>query len=150
MSVGQRMLCRIEVMASLIAATFAFGFVSHGAVEEKPATEKQKIEALIKHVEGLKDAVFVRNGSEYSAKNAAKFLRGKWDSNKEKIKTAKDFIEKAASESSTSGKPYLIRFKDGKETKSGVYLTTELKKLERPADEKRDGKEPRLLTDLEG
>lgn len=147
---GLRILCRVEVMATLVATAFAIGAASLGAVEEKPATEKQKIEALIKHVEGLKDAVFVRNGSEYSAKNAAKFLRGKWDSNKAKIKTAKDFIEKAASESSTSGKPYLIRFKDGKETKSGAYLTAELRKIENGPEEKKDKKESRLLTDLEG
>ena len=108
--------------------------------DEKPKTEKQKIEALIKHVEILKDAVFVRNDKEYDAKTAAKFLRGKWDSNKSDIKTAKDFIEKAASVSSTTGKPYLIRRKDGKETKSGEYLRAELKKLEQPPDEKRDKK----------
>jgi hypothetical protein len=98
--------------------------------DEKPLSEKQKIEALIKHVEGLTDAKFVRNDREYDAKTAAKFLRGKWDANEDEIKTAKDFIEKAASVSSTSGKPYLIRFKGGKEIKSGEYLMSELKKLE--------------------
>src|SRR4051812_44481451 len=87
------------------------------AFDDKPDSEKRKIEALIKHVEGLKDATFVRNGTEYDAKTAAKFLRSKWNSHKAEIKTALDFIEKAASISSTSGKPYLIRRKDGKETK---------------------------------
>jgi hypothetical protein len=99
---------------------------------EAPATETQKIESLIKRLEGLKDAKFVRNGSEYDAKTAAKFLRGKWDANKADIKTAKDFIEKAASVSSTTGKPYLIRFKDGTEVPSGEYLQADLKKLEKP------------------
>jgi hypothetical protein len=106
--------------------------------DEKALTETQKIEALIKHIGELKNAKFVRNGTEYDAKTAARFLRGKWDSNKAAIKTALDFIEKAASNSSTSGKPYLIRFKDGKEVKSGDYLRAELKKLERAADEKKD------------
>lgn len=105
--------------------------------QEKLATEKQKIEALIKHVEGIKDAKFVRNDTEYDAKTAAKFLRGKWESNEAEIKTAKDFIEKAASVSSTTGKPYLIRFKDGKEMKSSEYLLAELKKLEKSAEGKR-------------
>jgi hypothetical protein len=99
---------------------------------EKPKTEKQKIEALIKHVEELKDAKFVRNDTEYDAKTAARFLRGKWEANEDEIKTAKDFVEKAASVSSTTGKPYLIRFKEGKEVKSGEYLLDELKKLEKP------------------
>lgn len=115
--------------AVLILILFALASASVSA-QEKPATEQEKIEALIKHIDGLPDAKFIRNGTEYDAKSAAKFLRGKWDSNRKGIKTAKDFIEKAASVSGTTGKPYLIRFKDGKETKSGEYLTAELKKLE--------------------
>ena len=99
------------------------------AAETAPATEKAKIEALISHIQGLKDATFVRNGSEYSAANAAKFIRAKWERNEKDIKTATDFIAKAASTSSTSGKPYLIRFKDGKETPCGEYLTAQLKKM---------------------
>lgn len=87
------------------------------------------IEGLIEHIANLPEAKFVRNGVEYDAKTAAKFLRGKWESNSSDIKTATDFIEKAASVSSTTGKPYLIRFKDGKETKSGEYLLEQLRKL---------------------
>jgi len=34
-----------------------------------------------------------------------------------------------ASTSSTTGRPYLIRFKDGNEIKSGDYLLLELEKL---------------------
>lgn len=98
--------------------------------EDKPTTETAKIEALIKHVEGLPAEKFVRNGSEYDAKSAAKFLRGKWDTNHKSISTARDFIDKVATASGTTGKPYLIRFKDGREVKSGEYLTAELKKLE--------------------
>ncbi len=99
------------------------------AAEIAPATEKAKIETLITHIQELKDATFVRNGSEYSAANAAKFIRAKWERNEKDIKTAADFIAKAASTSGTSGKPYLIRFKDGKETLCGEYLTAQLKKL---------------------
>ena len=109
---------------------------SPAQAQGKPATERQKIEALIKHVEGLKDAKFVRNDQEYDAKTAATFMRRKWEANEAEIKTAKDFIEKAASTSSTSGKPYRIRFKDGKEMKSGDYLLEQLKKLEKSPDEK--------------
>jgi hypothetical protein len=91
---------------------------------------KAKIEALIKHVESLDDASFVRNGSAYSAKNAAKFLRGKWDAKRKEIRSPAEFIEKVATKSSTTGKPYLIRFKDGSEVSCGAYLTGRLKKLE--------------------
>jgi len=97
--------------------------------EEKPMSETEKINALIKHVEGLSDAKFVRNDGEYDAKTAATFLRRKWNAQKDEIKTAEQFIEKVASVSSTSGKPYLIRFKDGTEQKSGDYLKAQLKQL---------------------
>jgi len=43
---------------------------------------------------------------------------------------ARDFIEKVASTSGTSGKPYLIRFNDGREIRSREYLLAELQKLE--------------------
>jgi hypothetical protein len=126
-------------MRSLVAAVAAFAVVVLGTsfltrADEKPGTEKEKIEALIKHVEGLKDAKFVRNDKEYDAKTAATFLRGKWDANEAQIKTARDFIEKAASTSGTSGKPYVIRFKD-KEVKCGEYLLEELKKLEKAGEQ---------------
>jgi tRNA C32,U32 (ribose-2'-O)-methylase TrmJ len=103
---------------------------------DKPLTEKGKIEALIKHLENLKDATFIRNDSNYEAKTAARFLRGKWQAQEKEIKTAMDFIEKVASVSSTSGKPYVIRFKNAREVKCGKYLIDELKKLEKDKPEK--------------
>jgi hypothetical protein len=117
---GWRLVC-LAVVAG-VATEIACG-------AEPSAAETKKIEALIAHVEGLKETKFVRNGIEYDAKTAAAFLRGKWDTNKAKIKTAEDFIEHVATKSSTSGKPYLIRYPDGKEVKSGEYLREQLKKL---------------------
>lgn len=90
--------------------------------------EKAKIEALITHVEGLEGASFIRNGKDYSAANAGKFLRAKWQRDDKEVKTATEFIAKVATVSGTTGKPYVIRFKDGKETPCGEYLTAQLKK----------------------
>ena len=97
-------------------------------VQARATDEKGKIEALISHIENLKDAKFIRNGSSYDSKNAAKFLRGKWEAKAKEIKTAGDFIDKAATVSGTTGKPYLIKFNDGREVKCGEYLKGELKK----------------------
>jgi uncharacterized protein DUF5329 len=94
------------------------------------AAEKQKIEALIRQVGELKEAKFIRNGWTYEPSTAVQFLRGKWDANLSEVKSARDFIDKVATISGTSGKPYLIRFKDGKEIKSGDFLLAELKKIE--------------------
>jgi len=93
-------------------------------------TEKQKIDALIEHVGELKDAKFIRNGSSYEPATAVRFLRGKWNANKAEVKTARDFIDKVATKSGTSGKPYLMRYSDGKEIPSREFLLAELKKIE--------------------
>ena len=95
-----------------------------------PQFGKKKIETLIKQVANLKDAQFVRNGSAYNADSAAVFLHRKWQANESEVKTAQDFIDKVASFSATSGKPYLIRFKDGSESQRRDFLLAQLKKLD--------------------
>jgi Family of unknown function (DUF5329) len=95
-----------------------------------PPVEKEKIESLIKHVAELKDAEFVRNGTAYNAVTAATFLRRKWESHQSDVKTARDFIDKVGSFSGTSGKPYLIRFKDGTEIQSQDFLLRKLNGIE--------------------
>ena len=80
--------------------------------QSTPAPEKQKIEAMIRQVADLKDAQFIRNDSTYGATIAVLFLRGKWRANDGEIKSARDFIDKVASTSGASGKPYLIRFSE--------------------------------------
>jgi hypothetical protein len=105
------------------------GHAGHQAGEQEQ-TEPQKIEALIRHVETLSDAEFVRNGVAYDGKTAGQFLRGKWKAQEADVKTAKDFIAKVATKSSTTGQPYLIRLPGGRELPSGEYLAAELKKFE--------------------
>ena len=99
-------------------------------------SEKQKIEALIKSVDELKGAKFIRNGSAHDGKAAAQHMRRKWKAGEKQIKTARDFIRLAASASSKSGKPYVIRFKDGREVESGTFLTQKLDEMEKGAAEK--------------
>jgi hypothetical protein len=122
-----------RLLLPLLAISVVFPLLNAASAAELAAGEKEKLEALLSKIENLKDAVFVRNGSEYDAKTAVKFLRGKWESSAAQIATARDFIEKAASVSSTSGKPYLIRFKNGTEKKCAEFLTAELAELEKAA-----------------
>jgi hypothetical protein len=99
--------------------------------DDMPAGEKAKIEALLSHIGGLANAKFIRNGKDYDAKSAAKFLRGKWEANEKKINSAADFIAVAASCSSTTGKPYMIQLKGAPPTPCAEYLTAQLKHLEK-------------------
>jgi hypothetical protein len=129
---------------------FAFGFllsVGLGTTqlvlaEPISSGEKQKIEALIKYVSEMSDAQFVRNDSAYDAKTAAIFLRRKWKANDSEVKTAHDFIDKVATISGTSGKPYVIRFKDGREVKSRDVLSTELNKITQEWEAKESDDKP--------
>lgn len=94
--------------------------------------EAQKIEALILAVADLQGAVFLRNGTEHTPKEAAEHLRLKWKNAGGRVKTAPDFIRLCASGSSMSGKPYEIRLKGGRTVLARDWFWTELKRLETP------------------
>lgn len=93
-------------------------------------TESQKVEQLIMAIRSMNNATFIRNGSEYSCKEAADHLQAKWNKHSNRIKDANAFIEHLASKSSMSGKPYLIKFADGKTYKSADILNKELQRIE--------------------
>ena len=97
------------------------------------SAEEAKIEALIKHLGALKDASFVRNDEAHEPKAAADMMRRKWEAQEDEM-TAAEFIEKVMTASSSGAKkPYLIRYKDGKETPCADFLKAELKKLDENA-----------------
>lgn len=98
-------------------------------VHAQKYTEAQKIEKLIVFVASLPEATFIRNGEEHKAKDAAAHLRMKREKAGNRIKTAKDFIEKVASKSSFSGKPYQIRWKNGKLQNIEEILIAELERI---------------------
>jgi len=116
------------LLAVVLLITLAIPVATHA--QTLPNAERQKIEALIKYVGDLKDTKFIRNGSSHDVSAAVRFLRGKWEANDAEVKSARDFIDKVASFSGTSGKPYLIRFKDGAEVPTQQYLATELSRIE--------------------
>ena len=94
--------------------------------------ETAKIERLLKHLGETKDAKFIRNGSEYDSVSAVKFLRAKWKQDADSMPTAADFIARAATKSSTTGKPYLLKLKDNTEIPVVDFLNAELKAIEAP------------------
>lgn len=100
------------------------------APEPQPQDQAQRIEALIQAVALLHGAVFIRNGTEHTPKEAADHLRLKWKNAGRRVKTAPDFIRICASGSSLSGKPYQIRLKDGRTVPASDWFWTELKRME--------------------
>lgn len=107
---------------------------ANAANDAASESERRTIEALIASIAALGDATFIRNGSSYDAASAARFVREKWKSRESEVRSAEDFIEHVASVSSTTSKPYLIRYSDGREIKSADYLRAELARV-RAADQ---------------
>jgi len=120
----------MKIVVAWIGCVAAVCTLCSAVLAAEPRSEKEKIEALIGIVHDLKDAKFIRNGSEYDGPAAADHMRTKWSAGSGSIKTAKDFIKLAATGSSVSGKPYLIRFKTGKEQSSADFLLAQLDRLE--------------------
>ena len=93
---------------------------------DSTSLEGRKIDFLITSIETLQGAQFIRNGTAYSAKDAADHLRLKLRSAGSRVSTAEDFIRLCASVSSVSGTPYQIRFTDGRAVTSETYLRHKL------------------------
>ena len=111
-----------------LAAPYAFA----GSAPDKPPAELRRIERLIDAVEKSSDCRFVRNGVDYDASTAARFLRAKWAYAGDRIRTAEDFIREIGTQSSTTGTRYRVRGPDGREEDGAAFLNRRL--AERPAD----------------
>ena len=93
--------------------------VAATAIARTPAAE---IDSLIQRVADARGVIFIRNGSEYPAADAAKHLRRKLDASKGRIRTPEAFIDKLGSRSSMSGKAYRVRLPDGRVLDSATWL----------------------------
>lgn len=97
------------------------------ALAEPVDNAMQAIEYLIDSVR-TSDLSFVRNGSTYTAREAAAHLKAKYDYFKKQIKTPEDFIRLAGSKSEFSGRAYLVKTADGRTIPSAEWLGSLLAK----------------------
>ena len=97
---------------------------------QRPAAEQSKIDWLLDQVE-RSAATFIRNGKEYDAKKAVSHLKTKLLFAGKRVQTARDFIAGIASHSEETGKPYEIRFPDGKTMLVGDWLSARLAALKK-------------------
>ena len=102
--------------------------------------EKARIEFLI-HEVGQVQGSFIRNGREYLPAEAAAHLKmkleramGSWFAPDKNQWTAELFIERIASKSSISGKPYQIKFNNGHTINAGDWLRERLNDFGNPAN----------------
>ena len=87
-----------------------------------PASQSAEIDALIARVAQARDVVFIRNGSAHTAGEAATHLQRKLRAAHGRIGTAEQFIDALGTRSSVTGRAYRVRFPDGREIDSAVWL----------------------------
>jgi hypothetical protein len=127
---------RVKLLLTSIVVLLVL--VSSGVTTgEKMGDErKEDLEAAIAHLLEFvrtSDVVFIRNGKEHEAEDAAKHIERKYNHYKKKIKTPEDFIEKSATKSMMSGRLYQVRLKDGTVIATRDWLTAELERYRNPA-----------------
>jgi len=120
-------------MKTLWVTSFAVLALFSGVVIAQDNIEIKKIDFLISSIDHLKEAKFIRNGTEHDGKEAAEHLRMKLQKAGGKVQTADDFIRLCASKSIISGQPYMIRSSDGKTINSEQYFREKLKEYDSTA-----------------
>lgn len=77
------------------------------------------------------NASFLRNGKTYDGQKASAHLKRKLFFAGGRVKTARDFILGIATRSEETGKPYEIRFRDGRKRPLGEWLSELLADFEK-------------------
>ncbi len=105
-------------------------FVSAGSAAPLSPTARTEIDGLLSRLEASA-CEFNRNGSWYPAPEAKSHLLRKLNYLEDRgaVQSAEQFIELAASTSSMSGQPYLVRCANGAPVPSRSWLLSQLQAL---------------------
>ncbi len=118
----------MSLKARCLSAAFGFGLctLAHAAPVSPPV--RAEIDALLARLE-TSACEFQRNGKWYKADEARAHLLRKLEYLEEKslVATTEEFIERGASTSSRSGKPYFVRCGPATSVESGPWLREMLK-----------------------
>lgn len=107
---------------SLTAATPAAAALSPG--------DRCICEALIADLQTQQDLIFIRNGDEHSAEEAADHLRMKLDGSAGRLNSVDDFIDKTAAGSWITGREYQVMAADGSVMTARQFLRAKLQTLD--------------------
>jgi len=119
-------MCRYARLSFFLGLVLAAGAV----IADTAAPVRAEIEALLSSLESS-GCDFNRNGTWYSAADAKKHLIRKlaYIERRQDIGSTEQFIALAASKSSMSGDPYLVRCAGGAPVRSSDWLSTRLRQL---------------------
>ena len=68
------------------------------------------------------DCTFIRNGQPYTGKQASAHMKSKYQYFKDEIKTPEDFIRLAATKSLQTGQLYMVKTKEGEESRCNEWI----------------------------
>lgn len=116
----------------LIAAGIALTAMVLDAQAQTSPQATQEINSLLDFVEHS-ECRFMRNGTEYPGPQARAHLEKKLEylEESDKVSSAEDFIELAATQSSMSGRAYEVRCPAGIQP-ANIWLKTELQRQRQP------------------
>ncbi|WP_414164450.1 YfeK family protein [Superficieibacter sp. BNK-5] len=104
----------ISAVVALLGALPAFAKLN--------AHEEARINAMLNALVQKQDLTFVRNGDAHNCEEAVSHLRVKLGNTRNRIDTAEQFIDKVASSSSITGKPYIVKIPGKKDENAQPYL----------------------------
>ncbi|MEP4486702.1 MAG: DUF5329 domain-containing protein [Halioglobus sp.] len=110
----------------LVAAIWVWLLLPTAMAHAAPSQAPTEIEHLLVFVAGS-GCTFHRNGSDHDSADAADHLRLKYSRGKRYADSAEHFIDRLASKSSWTGKPYTVTCANQTEP-SGDWLNRELKR----------------------
>ena len=113
---------RAIVLPLLLAVPAQLAAARHSI---RPVAEQTKIDFLLGEVKNS-PAIFIRNGSEYPGSRAAAHLLSKLNFAGRRVQNARQFIVGIATHSEASGKPYEIRWPDGRRQPLAEWLLERL------------------------
>ena len=113
-----------------LAALFVLFLATVASAEPVAPPVRAEIDALLDKL-AASGCTFNRNGSWHDAAEARAHLLEKlaYLEGRRLVQTTEQFIERAASGSSVSGRPYLVKCGDAAPVESGTWLSAELRSL---------------------
>ena len=124
----------ISVVVLAMVLPVAFAWADN---KEPQENVDETIRYLLDYV-AKSDCTFIRNGTAYDGKKASEHLESKYKYFKKEIVTPEDFIRLAATKSLLTGKPYMIKTKDGTELRSDDWLKKILEDYRKTQKEKKE------------
>jgi Family of unknown function (DUF5329) len=117
-------------MKRLLLFLLTIIFAAAGSAASLSPPARAEIDALLSRLEAS-SCTFNRNGTWYPAAEAKAHLLGKlkYLEDRGAVQSAEQFIERAASSSSTSGQPYLVKCGSAAPVQSGTWLRSQLEVL---------------------